>query len=1075
MPLLLLALLLSSISVFARVPAGSPASSLQFVRNDGQWETDILYRANLPGGFLFVKKQSLQYVFYDTQAIGKLHPRPQDKSSPATRKAPEPIRGTIRAHGFEVHFNGSNPDVQLVATEENPNRRNYFLGNNPAQWAANVPNFGEITYRNVYPGIDLRLYAQRSSFKYEFIVSPGADVSRIRLAYEGMQEISVQENFLIIRTSINKVTETPPYCFQTIHGKTTEVPAQFVLNNHVLQFRFPKGYRKNQTLVIDPILVFSTYSGSFTDNWGFTATFDEEGNLYSGGIEFGNRFPATSGAFQVQFSGEIDVAVLKFSPDGKELQYATYLGGSQSDVPHSMIVNQANELLVFGTTGSADFPVTSGAFDPQFNGGSDTLFTQEGIDYPRGSDMFLTKLGADGNRLTGSTYLGGSANDGISTEFLTTASYGDSFRGEVNLDASGNVYVASTTFSTDFFPAGFPVFAPQGGQEAVVLRLNPGLTQLLWGTYVGGSRFDAAYGVRIGSSGNVYVCGGTTSPDLPVSGNAIKPTFTDTEDGFVASFNGQSLLALSYVGTDQQDQALLLDLDAEENVYLMGSTYGAYAVTPDVYQNPNSGQFIHSMNPDFSQTRFSTVVGSGKGEPDISPTAFMVSDCGFIYLSGWGGNVNGRNTVGLPVTPEALRQTTNGDDFYLAILDTNASTLLYGTYFGNPVTSPDSANGNHVDGGTSRFSKNGIIYHAACSCRDNSTFQTTPGVWSTQNNANLINRCNNAAFKIDLDGLEAGFDLVHNGQTGVTEGCVPFAATFVNTTQGGKTYQWQFDSLATSAEVTPNGITFDKPGEYLITLKAFNPLTCKKVDSVSQKITLYEFTPEASGNAQICPGGSVSLQASGGVAYSWSPASGLDNPQSATPVATPERTTTYTVTITSANGGCTAQKTVTVNVGTDGLQPAFQYLSAPQCGEPTAVQLTNQTTGAERVEWIMGNGDTLRTDLPEPYTYPKPGTYDIVLRAFAGDCELRTTQTIIIEDTSLPPNVITPNGDPANEFFIIPNSGSALEVYNRWGKPVYQSEAYQNDWGTDVPGGLYYYLLTSPQGMRCKGWLHVLY
>jgi hypothetical protein len=243
----------------------------------------------------------------------------------------------------------------------------------------------------------------------------------------------LQEGVLQIKTSVNTISETRPYTYQTSNGQQKEVASAFVLKDNIIQFDFPKGYNKNLPLVIDPYLVFSTYSGSFTDNWGFTATYDADGNLYSGGIDFGNRFPATIGTFQFQFAGYIDVAILKYSPDGRRLLFATYLGGAGAEVPHSMIVNSSNELIIMGTTSSENFPTSDNAYDRSFNMG-DNITPMGGVSYLLGSDLFLSKLNSMGNILEGSTFLGGSRNDGINVATNVTRSYGDEFRGEVNID-----------------------------------------------------------------------------------------------------------------------------------------------------------------------------------------------------------------------------------------------------------------------------------------------------------------------------------------------------------------------------------------------------------------------------------------------------------------------------------------------------------------------------------------------------------------------------------------------------------------------------------------------------------------
>jgi hypothetical protein len=632
----------------------TPAPALKFVKNLNQWDKEIKYRAEIPGGFLFIKQQSLQYVFYETQAMSRIHGHSREgANSKATLAVPREIM--INAHGFEVNFEGSNPAAIIEASGESSEKKNFFLGNNPTQWASGVPSYAQLVYKNIYPGIDLKLYTQHASLKYEFILAPRTDPDQIKLRYVGAEQMYIQQGALQINTSVNTVTETKPYCYQSVAGKQQVVPAQFGLEDNVLRFKFPKGYNKNQTLIIDPYLVFSTYSGSFTDNWGFTATYDEEGHLYSGGIEFGSRFPATNGAFQVSFAGEIDVAVLKYTPDGRSLIYATYLGGAQAEVPHSMIVNADNELIIMGTTGSDNFPVSADGFDKDFNGGQQ-ITPVGGVDYIFGCDLYIIKLNATGNGLIGSTYLGGADNDGINTTNDITRSYGDEFRGEVNLDAEGNIYVASTTFSPDFPVVNTSSVSLQGGQDAVVSRFNSTLSALTWSTYFGGSDTDAASGIRIGASGSVYICGGTASKDLQVQASSIKPSMEDAEDGYIAKFQNNTLVTATYIGTASRDIACLIDLDASENVYIMGLSFGNYPLAGDVYSNTNGKQFIHAMNNEFTQTLFSTVIGSGRDFLDLSPTAFLVSECGFIYLSGWGGANNGRNVSGLPVTSDALKE-----------------------------------------------------------------------------------------------------------------------------------------------------------------------------------------------------------------------------------------------------------------------------------------------------------------------------------------------------------------------------------------------------------------------------------
>ncbi|MDP5139402.1 MAG: PKD domain-containing protein, partial [Spirosomaceae bacterium] len=408
---------------------------------------------------------------------------------------------------------------------------------------------------------------------------------------EGSKNISVTNTEIIIETDVNTFKEYNPYTYQQTQ-QLKEIDAHFVIKNNVIGFDI-SVYDTEHKLVIDPELVFSTYSGSFSDNWSHTATYDSNGNLYAGGSVFGLNFTVTEKALQQTLGGAsngngipltTDIVIQKYSSDGSTLLYSTFLGGSESEVPHSFIVNSNNELVILGTTSSIDFPVTDSAYDTTFNGGGEitgNLITSN-ITYRNGSDIFISVISENGDQLIGSSFIGGSGNDGINdTRSLPIRNYGDEFRGEVVVDAFDNIYAASVTNSSDFPTTDLTKTDSTGA--AVAFRLNSKCEKLEWCSAINGSGYDAAFSIKVNSE-SVYVCGVTTSDNLPLS-NGLKSTFAGSSDGFTSLYINDKLEISTFVGTDAADIALLMDLDNQGNVYLFGLSQGAYPITFGVYNN----------------------------------------------------------------------------------------------------------------------------------------------------------------------------------------------------------------------------------------------------------------------------------------------------------------------------------------------------------------------------------------------------------------------------------------------------------------------------------------------------------
>ncbi len=843
-----------------QLTAQSGASSFDFIENKGQWEKQVRFKSSLSTGAFFLQQNGFTVVqhngddlnsFFDRNHEDEVSRLSRPDRGPGKPSGPPPAPLVVRSHAYRVQFAGANEKSVAVPEKPVPTHTSYFMGNDPSQWATDVPVYQAIVYKDIYPNIDIRYYSEYGRLKYDLIIRPGGDVSKIAMQYEGADKLQVKNNELIIKTSVGDLKELYPYTYQfdMATGKKEVACRYELVNGNTVRFRVD-NYSKASTLVIDPTLVFCSFTGSTADQYGYTATPGPDGSLYSGGIVFDRGFPTTTGAYQVDFQGGtstaggkgIDMGIFKFTPDGQR-SYATYLGGNGNDYPHSLICDAQGNLVIMGKTTSTNYPgILKG------KGG--------------GSDIVVTKLNAGGTAIIGSLRIGGTANDGVNIKDQVGASmapnstfrfYGDDSRSEVILDGNNNIYVAAQTQSsgaTDGMPVTTGVF--QGGfgggqQDGTVMKINAACNDIIWCSYIGGTGTDGAFVLSLNPTNNeLYVAGTTTSTDLPPASKpgVYQPTYTGgLTDGFIAriSNDGTTLINTTYVGTTSFDAVYGLKFDRSGIPYIMGVTEGNWPVQNAAYSVANSKQFIAKVKPDLSGFIYSTVFGNGSAKPNISPVAFLVDRCENVYISGWGGwlvpNTNNANMDGIgnmPLTPDALKSTTDNRDFYFIVIKRDATGLLYGTYFGQT-----GGFGEHVDGGTSRYDEQGVIYQAVCAnCgqdRDypiTQRFPTTPGVWAPTSGSR---ECNLAAIKIAFNfaGVASGPKSYFNNLPD-TVGCVPFTISFRDTVRNAKSYEWDFNGDGVTDLTTADfnaTYTFNAIGTYRVRLIAVDPTSCNQRDT----------------------------------------------------------------------------------------------------------------------------------------------------------------------------------------------------------------------------------------------------
>ena len=950
--ILCLSLLTGSVSAF---------SQAEFRENKGQWPGHVAYAAKMRGATVFVENQGFTFdVFtedphqdHDDHEHGP-HGHIQTKKFAykvkfLDAKTPQFTHGELASHA----------------------RYNYFRGNDPKNWASDVQAFVSVGYGNIYPNIDIEVQGNASGLKYDYILHPGSDVADIKLAYEGFSRVRVKSQTIFLESKDFSATESIPLAYQIINGDTVEVSCQYIKEGDAIGFELG-AYNDSLPLVIDPQMVFSTYTGSTADNFGFTATYDNFGFLYAGGNAYASGYPTVTGSYDTSFNdGNFDIVLSKFDTTGSFLIYSTYLGGSNQEQPHSIVVNEFGELYMFGTSGSNNFPTTAGAYDRTFDGGPNTR-AFGGSGFGSGLDMVLCKLSADGSSLLSSTYLGGSDNDGFngyqrSPDDIrpnTHFNFADEYRGEIDLDKEGKVYIVSTTYSQNFptTPNAFqPNFVPgalRPALEGVICRFNQDLSNLEYSTFLGGSGFDALHSIAIREN-DVIFAGGTTSSSLgfPASKFAFQPNFGGNTDGIFGSFNPQTgaLNFISYIGAGRYDQSYFIDFDKENKIYLFGQTQetGNYFSSGNPgFNNNGGGLFVSVFNPTGTSRLVSSAVGTSPGNPSMSPTAFLVDVCQRIYISGWSdrGINTSHDSRQLPVTPDAFDGfSEDHSDQYLGVFAPDMGSLVYGTYIGDPNR------GEHVDGGTSRFDKKGIVYQANCagcatgSNNPSSGFPTTPGrAVSTTNNSN---NCNMAVFKFDLEPplLAADFAIP-------TPSCQPTpTVTFQNLSDPATQYKWDFGDGGTSEDENPTH-TYTQPGFYAVTLIAVKPDACNISDTITKEFGyVYEGTFEIK-DTTICSSASLNIGPNldprhNISSYVWDNHPDIADVNETNPTVTPTQDATYTLRVDIEGCELIYEYKVTVESFENDLGPDTVI-----CGDQNPVRFeTSSKSVIENFYWSRNN------------------------------------------------------------------------------------------------------------------------
>ena len=1088
--------------------------ALTFTENRGQWNEAFTHSYRSDAIEFYMQSSGWHVYILPPREIEHAGERYMTYSLPEGHETGIP-EGSIYGISFQfVDAKTKEPPRGLLSSRA---ITNYFLGSDSTKWASEARSFSSLSYCDLYEGVDLYLHRVAGRLlKYDWIVRPGGDLAQIRMRIEGAQKLSLRDDgALEISTPYGPLVERLPLVYQLKGKDTLRISCEYVLSGDEIGFKVG-AYEPSLPLIVDPELVAASYAGSSVDQRGLTATFDRLGNIYAGGWIGGNstgKYEPTVNAVQKKFAGVRDMHINKFDARGSNLLYMTYLGGSNgAEAASSMIVHPSGDLIVYGITASSDFPTTSAAFSRKFAHDSPGGQRRDGGPADR-TDICLIRLGIKGARLIASTYVGGSRLDGMLEAPVTSANYGDVFRGEVIIDQDGHILVASWTTSADFPISSRSSVGYHDQADGVLFKMSEGLNSLIWSVFVGGSKDDVLYSVKATTDG-YFVTGSTDSKTMGFSKNPvtdIHPSLQSTlhgrrnqVDGFVAFIDRETLNISrgTYLGTDRFDVTLLLDIGPSGNVHVVGQTLGNYeerAPAPDdnpdgknFYFNEGGKVFIHALDSLLTKTLWVTTIGASKnihpradpGRPNIAATAFRVNTCGQIYLGGWGGKGYKpeakalTTTFGLPTTEDAILKETDGGDFYFIALPRHSlgDSPIYATYFGDPN------HRDHVNGGTSRFDPYGVVYHAVCTncwgfcegrCREGQ-FPTTEDAFSEKGG----NRgCDLAFFKFQFSGISARFETNNEeeSQPGFSVGCAPLTVVFTNKSKGAERNEWDLGDGKGFRKIQEKEFlhTFEKAGTYEVVLRTFSSQICLGVRESRTLITVLDEPTAFSSDQSICDGESLRLYASGGITYAWEPPTGLSDSRVSNPVASPTETTTYTVTLRTP-GGCVASKSIQVTV-LPRLEASFDRLQRGNaCLGNRSATFRARAVEATQITWHMGDGTSYQGEEIE-HTYEASGSYTVRLEVSNEGCFAQASEVVQARDIFLT-NAITPNGDGKNDqLVLISESPLRLSIYDRNGAPVYESKAYTNDWsGENLPGGVYFYNLKLPTDENCKGWIHLI-
>lgn len=618
---------------------------MSFVPNRGQWDSRAMYRCDIGGASIWYTHQAVFFeltrrTVSEAAVSAQLDPSTNNRFTPGDRGRRESLVYALRLNGSSLQptIDGETPTGGTV---------NYFVGNDPTRWRTDIPAYESIVYRNVYPGIDLRYKGNPDHLEYDFELAPFADPTRISFLFEGVKETSVGDHGeLLISTEWGTLVEQPPRVFQTYNGVYREISSSYTLTaGSAVGFKLGKEYEPSLPTLIDPVLSFSTYLGGAADDIGAGIAVDTANAICIAGYTNSGDFP-TLGAYDATGNGDYDVFVTKLSPNGQSLVYSTYIGGTGDDRASAIAALPSGEVIVTGYTSSSDYP-TQNPYDNSANGLQDAL---------------VTRLSATGNSLVYSSYIGGAGDD---------RAYG------VAIDATGRVYIAGETSSSDFpVPNGFDNTA-NGSFDGFAARLSSSGASLEYGTYLGGSNDDGAFGVAVDNASVAYLAGYTASSGFPTV-SPYDGTHNFGYDVFVSkiSAGGGTLSYSTFLGGTGTEWATGIARDGSNNIYVTGLTTSNLFPTANAYDGSFASvfdAFVTKIAANGTSLSYSTFLGSSRADQGLAISVDLYDQAVVTGLT---------SSSAFPIL-NAVRPIWSGmEDIFVTKFTAAGNQLVYSTFLG---------------------------------------------------------------------------------------------------------------------------------------------------------------------------------------------------------------------------------------------------------------------------------------------------------------------------------------------------------------------------------------------------------